>query len=128
MKNLRLQVAGFALLLIPALCSGSSPKLAREFDDIDPLSTATVIVQYARSPSAAQYNRVAQHGGTFRKELNLIQGAVYSVPARAIADLADDPDVSYISPDREVSAALDYSSPTVGADMARQYGWDGTGI
>src|SRR6266567_8335604 len=38
------------------------------------------------------------------------------------------PNVTYISPDREVTAALDYANPTVGAPCGLQNGWDGTGV
>ena len=42
--------------------------------------------------------------------------------------LEQDPDVVYISPDRAVTASLDYTQPTVGANLALQAGFDGSGV
>jgi serine protease AprX len=50
------------------------------------------------------------------------------VPASKLKDLADDPDVAYISPDRVVRGTLDYAEAAVNANIALNYGWDGTGI
>jgi serine protease AprX len=58
----------------------------------------------------------------------LVKSGAYSMPASALAALAADPDVAYIAPDRPVSGALDKAVAAVGGDIARNLGYDGTGI
>ena len=67
-------------------------------------------------------------GGKWKQDLALINAGLCSIAAKDLDALADDPDVDYITPDREVRGSLDYAVPTVGADIASSYGWDGTGI
>ena len=50
------------------------------------------------------------------------------MPAEALAGLARNPSIKYVSPDRAVQPTMDYAVPAVGADLALDYGWDGTGI
>jgi serine protease AprX len=50
------------------------------------------------------------------------------VPLSRLESLSQDPEVAYISPDRPVSGANDYAEATVGADVAQNYGYDGTGV
>jgi len=38
--------------------------------------------------------------------------------ASAVADLENDPDVEYVSPDRPVAATLDYANPAINANIA----------
>ena len=57
-----------------------------------------------------------------------MRSATFTVPADKLEALAADPDVEYISPDRPVFASLDYATPTVAADIATEYGYDGAGI
>src|SRR3954452_3087115 len=128
MKRLGVQPAGLVLLLMPFVCSGRSEKLSRDLEDVTSPSVVNVIVQFAAPPGHSQHDKVARFGGILRAELGAIKAAAYSLPAASLNRLANEPDVLYISPDREVSAALDYVSATVGAQIAQQYGWDGTGV
>ena len=50
------------------------------------------------------------------------------MPAAALKGLAKNPAIRFISPDRQVHAALDHARPAIGADIAQQYGWDGAGV
>ena len=128
MNSLRLRSVGLALLLVSLVCAGQPRKLAPDLQGIDPGSTVSVIVQFATPPGAQELARIIQLGGVLITKLDLIQAAAYSLPASALAGLAKDPNVLYISPDREVTATLDYANPTVGAQLAVQNGWDGTGV
>ena len=58
----------------------------------------------------------------------MVKGGAYRVTAAKLAELADDPDVEYISPDHTVQGTMEYAEPTVRADIAMQYGYIGTGI
>src|SRR5215831_11158756 len=128
MKHLRTWEATLVLLVLPALCSGRSAKLAQDLDDVDPHSMVNVIIQFGAPLTEAQHQKVGALGGLLGAEFDVIQGAAYSLPAAALNALANDPAVVYISPDREVTATLDYANPTTGADYALPYGWDGTGV
>ena len=67
-------------------------------------------------------------GGESKTELDLVKGTVCSMPAGRLAELADDPDVAYITPDRTVRGSLDSAATAVGANIAWSYGYDGRGI
>ncbi len=128
MDNFRTRYAGFILLLLPLACHARSPKIAPDLDGLDPHSIISVIVQFAAPPDSAQHGRIDQAGGVEQADLPLIRGEIVSIPASALSGLANDPNVVYVSPDRQVSATLDYANPTVGAGYALSYGWDGTGV
>src|ERR1019366_1580169 len=120
--------AVFALLLLAAPCFGASPKLSPDLAGLDPASFVDVIVQFAALPDQAQAARIHALGGNPKLDLSLINAAVYSLPAAALNALANSPNVLYVSPDRQVAATLDNADPTVGAQLAVQNGWDGTGV
>jgi hypothetical protein len=128
MKNLRVRSAAFALVLVPFLGFSSSAKLAPDLSQIDPQSRVDVIIQFAMPPGDQQHASILQRGGLLKTNLDLVQAAVYSIPAVALEALASNPAIVYISPDRDVAPALDYANATVGAPIALQYGWDGTGV
>jgi serine protease AprX len=61
-------------------------------------------------------------------DLSLINAQYLSLPAQAVANLANDPNVIYASPDRQLQPSLDISNPTTGAQTALSYGWNGAGV
>jgi serine protease AprX len=89
---------------------------------------ADVIVQYAHTPTARHHQRVLAAGGVLKHELSIVKGAHYTLPVRALRELAEDPEVTYISTDRPVRQMLDVTAPSVNAQIAWQYGWTGKGI
>ena len=124
------------LILSASLAFARSPKMAKDLEGKRPSDQVDVIVQFAQAPTAKQHQKVFDRGGKLRRELGLIKSGSYSMPASALADLAADPDVSYISPDRQLSSTatgsstpvLDYHTDTVNAPVAWAKGLDGTGI
>lgn len=62
--------------------------------------TVDVIVQFKQLLSAAMNQKVYLHGGLLRRQLRGVRGGSYCIPASALAQLANDPDVAYISLDR----------------------------
>src|SRR5215510_3863898 len=124
----RLRVFWGLAYLIPFVCFGSQEKLSPDLANVDPQATVRVIVQFATPPTAQDRQRVLQLGGDLEADLDLVNAGLYSVPAVALKGLANNPNVVYISPDREVTATLDYANPTVQAQVAQQYGWTGTGV
>jgi serine protease AprX len=89
-----------------------------------------VIVQFTAAPTEHHHQKVLSRGGVLTHDLSgVIRGAAYSVPASAIADLADDPEVAYVAPDRPLHGTLNYTAAAVNASVAwSQYALDGTGI
>ena len=119
----------FAVFVLTAgLAFGGSPKIATDLVNRDSGATVDVIVQFKQTPTETHYAKVRGKGGLERQRLSLVKGGSFSISAGKLEELAADPDVAFISPDRPIQAALDYATPSVGGDLAFQYGWDGNGI
>src|SRR3954451_22671823 len=128
MMKMRATWVTFLYLIFSAIAFGQPGKVAADVLARLQNGHVDVIVQFASTPSQENHDRVGRRGGELRGELPSIRAAIYSIPPQAVAALADDDDVVYISPDRPVEAMLDYTNPTVGAPYALASGWDGTGI
>jgi serine protease AprX len=103
--------------------------MATDFADVDPNSFVNVIVQFVSPPSNSDFHAIDQLGGIPQHaDLDLIHAAAYSMPAQAIAALAKNPNVAYISPDRAVYPTLDYANATIGAQTAFSSGSTGSGV
>jgi len=93
-----------------------------------------VIVQFTQAPTARHHQKVLSRGGSLKQELGAVKGGAYRMPASALADLAADPEVAYITPDRPVrvtanlSATLDYHTGTINAPYAWGLGYNGSGV
>jgi len=126
MKSLLLSAIGVTWL---AAASNAGNKLASDLVSQDGHSTVDVIVQFTSAPTQRHHDKIRSKGGLLKHDLSgAIKGAHYSIPAERVAELSDDPEIAYISPDRPVHAMLDYANPTVNANIARAAGWDGTGV
>jgi serine protease AprX len=101
-----------------------SPELQSPSSD----SSIDVIVQFNQVPTDKHYDKVRARGGNLKGALGLIKGALFSLPPGAVKDLADDPDVAYISPDRSLRGKLDLTADAVNASAAWVAKLDGTGI
>jgi hypothetical protein len=109
------------------LLAGSSKK-SPDLEKLAPGDTVQVIVQYRSLPGLDQLNRLGARGGKILNTLTAVAGVTVSIPPGALDALAADPAVTYISLDRPVFGAMNYSVPTVGADIALSYGLDGKGV
>jgi serine protease AprX len=118
-----------AVLFLPLVCFCAPPNVAPDLANVDPHGVVNVIVQFISPPGSQEINAINHLGGMPQQaDLGLIQAASYSIPASAIAALASDPNVLYISPDRPVSPTLDYANSTIGAQTAFSAGWTGGGV
>src|SRR5579872_924866 len=117
-----------ALALLATSVFAQHPKIAPDLETLDQNSAVDVIVQYTHVPSERHHQRVLALGGTLGRQLDLINSGHYAVPVRALRNLAEDPEVVHISPDRKVQAFADVAEDAVNANIALSYGWDGTGI
>src|SRR5438445_2159733 len=119
-----------------SFADGKKNKLSKDLDALKgghDGATVDVIIQYKQTPTAAHHQKVQAKGGVLKTKLDVIKGSHYSVPVQSLQDLADDPDVAYISLNRPISgtstSSLDYTPESVNAPTAwRQWGLDGTGI
>jgi serine protease AprX len=139
------RVLGVALLLISAVpaYAGVKPvtdnqqprgKFSSDFASAAGANNmVTVIVQHRKMPTSAHLRDMQGRGATIRSQFRTIRAVTMRVPASMLAELANDPNVSYITPDRTqkmTSNPLTEQFVTaVQADIAAsQYGLDGTGI
>lgn len=104
------------------------PKVAPELNNSNPAATVRVIVNWRQVPGAVQHGKVTQRGGELSKAFSNMKSAVYSIPAQNLADLANDPDVMYIAPDRPVKSSLDNTAAAVNAPAVWKAGFIGTGV
>jgi serine protease AprX len=111
-------------------------KISRDLQAKTTADQVDVIVQFTQVPTAVHHEKILRRGGTIKRELGQFKGAAYSMPASALADLADDPDVVYISPDRPLKGASDptpnlvndYRYFTINANNAASKGLFGAGV
>ena len=115
-------------LAITGCAFGAHVKIAKDLNHVEQDSMVDVIVQFRGTPTPAHHAKVIRRGGSHRATLDVIKGGAYSVPASALAELANDDEVAYITPDRVVRGSLDNANPSLGGDVARSYGLDGSGI
>ena len=124
-------LAVLALFLSATLAMASSPKISKDLQGKNSADTVKVIVQFDRAPTAAYHQKVISRGGALKRELGRFRGASYTMPASALEDLASDPSVLYITPDRTLHGAssawtLDYHNETINRDRASNGpGWHG---
>ena len=87
------------VILSASLAFAGSPKMAKDLEGKRPSDQVNVIVQFRQAPTAKHHQKVLNRGGKLKQELGLVKSGAYSLPASALAGLAADPDVAYISPD-----------------------------
>jgi len=135
---------GLALLMLSALPSHAANKPMLDNDrpgakfSVDlqqraPSDMVTVIVQYRQMPSAAHLSSLRAGGAAIHSKLHTIRAVTMRVPVAMLPLLASNPNVAYITPDRNVkltaSPATEQFASAVEADIAAStYAFDGTGI
>jgi len=136
---------GVALLMFSAVPSFASSKpvlntnapTAKFSPDlhqrVDANGMVTVIVQHRQMPSDAHLKSMQGRGATIKSKFHTIHAVTMRVPVSMLAELAKDPNVKYITPDRNQKMAAnpvtEEFATAVEADVAAsQYGFNGTGI
>jgi serine protease AprX len=107
---------------------GAHPKVSPELDGVSGETAVDVIVTFKQIPTFAQHAKILVRGGSVRRSLEVVRGGAYRISAAKLADLANDPDVEYISPDHAVHGTLQFAEPAINANIAFQHNYDGTGI
>lgn len=121
------------------LAAGSSfaahPKIAADLITNSRDKTVDVIVQYKHAPTPAHDAKVRSLGGVHKHGFEMIRSGHYSMPAAKLQALADDPEVEFIHPDREVTGTafagkVDYRwmTATGTSSIHGSLPYDGTGI
>ena len=125
----RLLVLLGLFLLTASVAFGQSTKISKDLQNLPSGTTADVIVQYYNPPGKSDSDAASSVGATNGKALGLIKSTKYKMSAGGAQTLVSiDSNVKYISPDRPVQGALDLAASAVTADLARSWGWDGSGI
>jgi serine protease AprX len=119
---------GFAVFSAMGQSTSQVQKLSAELAAKDPFAQVNVIVQWKHKPTEANQLKVLSRGGLIRQRYSAITAGAYSMSAAAIQELANDPDVEYIAPDRPVHAKLDYTAAAVNAAAAWSSNLTGSGI
>ena len=139
------RVLGLALLLVSAVPSyaGTKPVLNNEKPTVKFSSDlqqragsndmVTVIVQHRQMPTSAHLKGMQGRGATINKQFHTIRAVTMRVPVSMLAELAKDPNVAYITPDRTqkmtANPVTEEFATAVQADIAAsQYALDGTGV
>src|SRR4029079_13690839 len=99
-----------AILFATGLGQAAPQNVSRDLDTNRRVGDVDVIVQFKEPPTERHRQKMSQRGGTLKADLGVIRGMHYRIPARALADLAGDPDIAYITPDRPVAATPDYAT------------------
>ena len=104
------------------------PKLSVELSTKDPLTQVNVIVLWKHKPTELSHLKVISRGGLLRRRYTSLLSGAYTLPAAALHDLANDPEVAFIVPDRAVHPKLDYTAAAVNAAAAWSSNLTGSGI
>jgi serine protease AprX len=115
-------------MFCPTFLWGGIEKLDHELQQIAAAASASdvdVIVQYRNN---ASHETVVRHGRRLQQDLRVVHGGYFRVSAARLNDLANDPDVEYVSPDHVLSGALDNVAGAVNASAAWTANLTGSGI
>ena len=93
----------------------------------------TVIVQYRKMPNGSALSNLKSRGAVIRTKFQSIRAVTLHVPASMLAELANDPNVVYMTPDRSFKMTSNpqteqYASAVEADVAAAQYALDGTGV
>jgi serine protease AprX len=110
------------------------PKISRDAAALPSSQTVPVIIQYAADPDQSKMATIVALGGSVVQAFHTIHALVANVPVVVLQELANDPDITYISLDRGVGArqaavtAAEYTTEPINAPQVWAKGYDGTGI
>jgi serine protease AprX len=86
-----------------------------------------VIIRFANTPSPSDLKLLGPFG-QIKKSLSIINGIHLSLPPALIPLLANIPGITYVTPNRSLKGTLDITTQAVAANLAWQFGYDGTGV
>src|SRR5713101_1038454 len=117
------------VLLTATLSWGQSSKMSKDLQALPSGTTVNVVVQYYNPPTNTDANAAKGLGASNGKAIGLVKGYRWTMSQGNVPSLiSKDSNIKYISLDRPLKGAMNYAVPTVGADIARSLGYDGTGV
>src|SRR5580658_966219 len=129
-----------ALSAIPSFAGSNptprkgTPKFASDLQQrVEANGMVTIIVQHRQMPSTAHLRSMQGRGAAIKSQFHSIRAVTMRVPASMLAELAADPNVTYITPDRTQKMAANpvtegYATAVEADVAASQYAFDGTGV
>ncbi len=73
----------FILMITTSLALAEPAKISQDLKEIDPQAKVDVIVQFNQAPGQEHFQGVHGQGGQLKANLPSINGALFSMPARA---------------------------------------------
>src|SRR5437764_5924963 len=122
MEMMRWLLAVF--LTVGSTLTFAGPKIAPDFPKSG--SNVEVIVRFTHPPTKDDLKLLGPYGQV-KKMLDVINAVHISLTPQQIQDLSSNPAIAYITPNRTNTGALDITTQTVAANLAWQFGYDGTG-
>src|SRR5665213_641642 len=111
-----------AMTILAAVMVGgafaASPKISKDLENATADSAVDVIIQFTAPVQQKHLDLVNGKGGQTKAVFPKIKGGAFRVPSSALAELANSPDVAYISTDRKLGAKLDLTAATINASVA----------
>src|SRR5258705_6430657 len=102
-------------------------KAASDLPRANSTSPVEVIVQYKTPPSKDELKQLGPYG-QIKKQYSVINGVHVSLSADVIKQISADPNVAYITPNRQSKGSVDVSTGTVSANLVWSYGYTGAGV
>lgn len=127
MKKL-IAILSSSLIIAALAMAADKAKFSPDLMKADPNATLDVIVQFRQELQQKYLDKVRQKGGHEKARHTFIRAATITMTAAAARELAADPDVGYVSPDRGLHGSLEYVQPAVNANIALSLGYNGNGI
>jgi len=121
-------LCSLALLIVASSGFAQVPKAAATLRGRKDNATIDAIVQFMTPIEYRHWLKIQNHGGTVKEELRFIKALHISIPASAVDDLSQDAEVTYVSPNRPVQAALNNATAAVLANYPWGLGLDGQGV
>ena len=114
-------------IVVSTACWGGNAKLSPELQGPN-ARKLDMIIQYMQNPTSNDDQNVVANGGTVKSKFQHVKGGVYHVPSGSLNNIANAPNVAYISPDRTLRGLLDQADVTIGANLAASYNVNGAGV
>jgi serine protease AprX len=108
-----------------AVASGAPKKIGPDVPSTG--GNVNVIVRFVHPPTKDELKLLGPYG-QIKKHLDVINAVHISLSPQQIQALSSNPVIAYISPDRPMTGSLDVTTQTVNANLAWQFGYDGTGV
>src|SRR5216683_1944079 len=117
------------VLLTASWSAAQSSKLSQDLRAPPSGAAVSVLVQYYNPPTSTDLSVAKGVGAGNGKGLALVKAYRWTMSRGQLSNLiSKDSNIKYISLDRSLQGAMNNAVPAVGADIAHNMGYDGTGV